>query len=457
MTTLIADVEADGLLDTITKIHCISIEEDVPGAEKTTYADYPGYPSISDGLRRLRDAERIVFHNGLGYDLFALNAVYPGTVRFEQVVDSLVLGRMRDPESRKLNLADIGESIGIAKIENEDWSVFTPHMGERCEVDIGITGHFVRDLRKGWKHSKESVQAEHQVALVISLQEQNGFPFDVVKAQKLEAELREEQLDIETRLQEEFPPLWVALGGKSCNSVIYPRLSKTIPVKVPKSGDIKTKSGTVSKTPYVKDAPFTPVSCVTFNPGSRQHISARLRMAGWKPRKFTASGEAKLDEDTLFEVETLYPEAAGIARYLRVGKQLGQLADGDNAWLKLCKEDKEGVSRIHGRVNPCGTQTHRMAHFAPNVAQADAKDPRMREPFQARPGWKLVGADADAIEACGLAHYLASYDGGAFIKHVSEGDKDAGTDIHTRNLKMLRMYKRGKGVSVKNWFYGYLK
>jgi DNA polymerase-1 len=45
-------------------------------------------------------------------------------------------------------------------------------------------------------------------------------------------------------------------------------------------------------------------------------------------------------------------------------------------------------------------------------------------------GRRLVGIDASALELCMLAHYMRDDD---FTKSVSEGTKEAGTDVHTRN------------------------
>uniref|UniRef100_UPI0020423538 DNA polymerase n=1 Tax=Enterobacter hormaechei TaxID=158836 RepID=UPI0020423538 len=43
----------------------------------------------------------------------------------------------------------------------------------------------------------------------------------------------------------------------------------------------------------------------------------------------------------------------------------GQLAEGDEAWLKAIKKD----GRIHGSVNQNAAVTGRMTHSKPNIAQ----------------------------------------------------------------------------------------
>lgn len=57
----------------------------------------------------------------------------------------------------------------------------------------------------------------------------------------------------------------------------------------------------------------------------------------------------------------------------------------------------------------------------------------MRSLWLPRDGWRLVGCDADGLEARMLGHYLARYDGGAFVKILLDGRKEDGSDIHSRN------------------------
>ena len=54
------------------------------------------------------------------------------------------------------------------------------------------------------------------------------------------------------------------------------------------------------KLGYVKGEPFIKKREVTFNPNSRKHIQYCLQQKyGWKPREFTPSGDAKIDETVL--------------------------------------------------------------------------------------------------------------------------------------------------------------
>src|SRR3546814_10270088 len=60
-----------------------------------------------------------------------------------------------------------------------------------------------------------------------------------------------------------------------------------------------------------------------------------------------------------------YPEAKKLARFFLIQKRIGQLGEGNKAWLRLVT--KEG--KIHGRYNTNGAVTGRATHYDPNKAQ----------------------------------------------------------------------------------------
>ncbi len=405
----IADCETDGLLDTMTRLWTLQIGS-ADGADVDLYCDVlPGYKPISEGIARLQRADRVVFHNGLGFDLWAINTLYPDTLRPEQIFDTLIAARLLDPEERNHSLEDWGERLGIPKgTPPDDWTTWDDSKMDYARQDIMVTRPlYHRQIAKldGWGRA---LDIEHKVAWAIAQQEQNGFLLDVPAAQALELELRESLQQIERNLQAVFPPIDVPIDK--------------VPF-VPKRDD--------KKRGYQKGAPIVRMTTQIFNPASRQQAAERLKSLGWKPKDFTDSGLPKIDADVLAPLP--YPEARALLRYFTALKKLGQLADGENGWLKLVRP----TGRIHGRVNPLGAATGRMSHFRPNVAQVD-KDRRMRSLWKSRPGWKLVGCDAEGLEARMLAHYLAAYDKGAFTDRLLNGKKEDATDIHSANAAALK-------------------
>lgn len=64
---LVFDIEADGLLDTLTKIHCIVIH-DLDSKELFSF----GPDKIDEAITMLEKADVVIGHNVIGYDIPAI-------------------------------------------------------------------------------------------------------------------------------------------------------------------------------------------------------------------------------------------------------------------------------------------------------------------------------------------------------------------------------------------------
>ena len=100
MTTMVFDIEADGFLDDVTKVHCISISID--GDTPTCYIG----KDIIKALGVLEYADRLVGHNILGYDLPVLYKLYGWKTKCDDVMDTLVLSQMAWPDIINKDSAD---------------------------------------------------------------------------------------------------------------------------------------------------------------------------------------------------------------------------------------------------------------------------------------------------------------------------------------------------------------
>ena len=88
MENIILDIETDGLLDTVTKVHCIVMKSQHFGVEAATSKE-----QIEKALVVLK-ANHIVGHNVLGFDLEVLRRLYGLVIPVEQVTDTLILSRL---------------------------------------------------------------------------------------------------------------------------------------------------------------------------------------------------------------------------------------------------------------------------------------------------------------------------------------------------------------------------
>jgi DNA polymerase I-like protein with 3'-5' exonuclease and polymerase domains len=251
---------------------------------------------------------------------------------------------------------------------------------------------------------------------------EQGWTFDLKKAQNLYTMLIEQKDQIEKQLVETFGQ-WEEIDR----------------VLIPKKDN--------KKLGYVKDMPVTKMKTVVFNPGSRVHIEKKLRETGWEPTEFTDSGRAKLDENIISKIEQ--PEAQLLVKYLLIQKRTSQIGFGDSGWLRLVGED----GRVHGSINSLGTVTGRATHSNPNISQVPSNKveygAECRSCFSVPKGWKLVGADMAGLELRTFAHYLSSFDKGEYAKVVCEGD------VHTFNQEAAGLPNRNMAKTfIYAWLFG---
>jgi len=90
---LVFDLETDGLLNDLTKIHCLVIYDS--DTDKTiVYNDQGNEEPIVRGVQRLEDADVIVGHNIIGFDIPAIRRIYPWFMPTAFVLDTLLLSRL---------------------------------------------------------------------------------------------------------------------------------------------------------------------------------------------------------------------------------------------------------------------------------------------------------------------------------------------------------------------------
>ena len=253
------------------------------------------------------------------------------------------------------------------------------------------------------------LKLEHQVATILTEQENHGWFFDEPAARSLESALRREYEETSELLRNRHP----FVSG---------------PLFTPKRAN-RTRG-------YVAGATFTKLKDT--NPTSRDHIAWILTTHyGWQPSSLTNSGKAVIDETVLKELGT--DIALSFLKLLDLTKKLGMISEGVNAWQKLVTK-----SRVHHHCS-VATSTFRVAHRKPNLSQVPS-DERFRQLFTASPNKVLVGADLSGIELRMLAHYLARYDQGRYAEILLNGD------IHQTNADKVGVTRK----QIKTISYAFL-
>ena len=420
---LVFDIETNGLYDKVTKVFCIVIY-DINREETFAY----GPDRIDDALAHLATGDVLIGHNVIFYDVPVLQKLHSFNCK-ARILDTLICTRLIWPKEKLYDL-DVqlypevpknyrgmaglkawGYRLSDNKIEFKDFSEYSEEMLVYCKQDVSVTS-------KLWKHianqdyPEQALKLEHDFALAINKQIRAGVSFDVDAAIDLVDNLRAREAQLEAELKEIFPPL-------EHRNWFTPKVNN------------KTRG-------YVKGVPFEKIHYEEFNPGSRDQIADRLKAKyGWQPEKTTEKGNPILNDEVLEALP--YPEAKPLAEYMLIKKRLGQIADGNNAWLKLVNNDS---SRMHGDVVTNGCVTGRCAHRYPNMGQVPAGyspyGKECRSLFHAPQGWDMIGIDAKALELRCLAGYLAIYDGGEYARVVT----DPTIDIHVYNQERFGVATR---------------
>jgi hypothetical protein len=420
---LVFDIETDGLYDQVTQVFCIVIY-DINREETFTY----GPDCVDDALAHLATGDVLIGHNVIFYDVPVLEKLHSFNTK-ARIIDTLICTRLIWPKEKLYDL-DVqlypevpknyrglaglkawGYRLSDKKIEFKDFSEYSEEMLVYCKQDVSVTS-------KLWKHianqgyPEQALKLEHDFALAINKQIRAGVPFDVDAAIDFVDDLRARETQLETELKEIFPPL-------EHRSWFTPKVNN------------KNRG-------YIKGVPFEKVRYDEFNPGSRDQIADRLKAKyGWEPEKTTDKGNPILNDEVLEALP--YPEAKPLAEYMLVKKRLGQIADGNNAWLRLVNNDS---GRMHGDVVTNGCVTGRCAHRYPNMGQVPASyspyGKECRSLFHAPQGWDMIGIDAKALELRCLAGYLAIYDGGEYARVVT----DPTIDIHVYNQERFGVATR---------------
>ena len=94
---LIFDIETDGLLSDLTCIHCLCVYDDQ--AEETyVFNDQGNKQPVVRGIQMLEEADCIVGHNIINYDIPVIRKLYPWFDWPGCCVDTLILSRTLHPD-----------------------------------------------------------------------------------------------------------------------------------------------------------------------------------------------------------------------------------------------------------------------------------------------------------------------------------------------------------------------
>lgn len=447
MRSLVLDIEANAL-DNPTVIHCICTvdlstgeEREFVGQDLESFLDYAENYTVWIG------------HNIIGYDYPTITKIL-GEKSPKQLHDTLTMSRLYNYNIEGgHSLRAWGVRLKFLKGDfTGPWDSYSSAMLVYCKQDVALTKKLYEELTKRMPYQewRDAYHLEWYTQWVLGEASKRGFAYDKEQADQYKVALELQIEKIDQDLVSLFPPKVIQL---------------------------KTK-----------------VKYEDFNPNSIQQVIDKLWEAGWKPKEKTdghvqfLKGKApnpsyidqcleyykskdhyakygwKVNEENLSTVPDDAP--AGLKAIIRrriLASRVAKLEEWERAY-------NPNTGAIHGNFDPLGTWSQRVAHQKPNMANVSAKKSikyrskelndlatgwggRFRSLWTSRPGYKLVGTDAEGIQLRILAHYMNDPE---FTKAVTSGNKEDGTDPHTMNMKRLGTDVCRSRDTAKTFIYAFL-
>lgn len=444
---IIFDIEADGLVNTVSRIHCCTFYNTEKDVFKSFTPDEIG--NLSSFLRQCKD--NLCGHNAYNYDLVVLAKLLNYTHPYP-VYDTLIVSRILWPDKEGKaphSVESYSNEFGVEKPKHEDWSTFTPEMLHRNKEDVKIqtliykkqqdfiNNLAIRDFRITQESMNRVFRMEFRVAQIIEQQAINGWQLDLQKCYELVAWLTPQIEEVEGKLVPNLPITVVQMteGGKETKAFKA-------------NGELteNAKKWCISTPREWIAGDFCKVRFDTFNIGSDKQVKDYLLSKGWKPKEYNVkkdrhnkpirdeSGRHIQTSPVLPKTPEEWQEIADLindenikllAHYNKMTHRRSQI----QGFIKNCRAEDHRIPAVAVSVS---TNTQRMAQkIVVNVPKAKPNvylGVEMRSLFIAAPGRVLVGCDADALEARCIAHYIYPYD-----RQAAEGLISG--DIHDINAK----------------------
>ena len=406
---ILFDLESDGLLDKLTKIHVFSWS--VVGSDVVQSTS-----DLSTIQEVLHKATTVVGHNIVAFDLPALQMfdIYTDA----DIIDTLPLSWYLEPTRLRHGLGDWGVTVGVPKPVVTDWDNLSyEDYKHRCEEDVKINLEVLSILERkltrlyGDDHKRLTDYLTFKMQCARD-QEVYGWRLDVPKAQALQATLQQMK---ETSEQE----LSSAMPTKPITKVMNPPK-----IMYKKDGTLSSRGEAwqqLLKEHYMPASTMQPMTILVGHeagkPTSHQQVKDWLYDLGWKPQTFKyVRGEGYGEErkipqvrdgsdlcQSVLDLAEQEPSIKLLENLTVTSHRLGVV----NAYLS-CEVDGWLSAGISGLTN-----TFRFKHRKPLVNLPAVDKPwgtELRGCLIAPEGEVLVGCDMVSLEDTTKRHYMQPID-----------------------------------------------
>lgn len=446
----VLDIEANGLLDTITKIWCF-VFRTLDGKTVTAF----GPNELDEAVKFLKSCDVIIGHNLISYDMPAIKKIlgfeYKGTV-----VDTLIMSRMLNtkrllpPHAKNRRagphgLYAWGVRCGVDKPEIDEWDEWTPEILHRCKEDTLINVKAYHMLMEEAQGGNWVAPFKMTFTLFQYLAKQEAYGW---KVDKPYMEWCIQQLDRR-----------VARIDKA----VFPKLPLILEIlETKKDGEygwVKRpflKSGKLNQymAPYAErvgadedwlgsiSGPFSRITFRKVDLNSNDETKTFLLGAGWEPLEWNSNTEGERTSPKMSKDDPFEGVQGSLGRLIAKRVQYRHRQSSLIGLLALIRPDGCIPSIVKNL-----TDTSRAIHSGiVNIPKAGSLfGKQMRKCFSSRDGMVLVSTDSDSCQLRMLGGRIKS---DAYIHAIVTGDKSKGTDLHSLTKKIGDLESRDLAKNV---------
>lgn len=426
MNVYVFDIEADGLLEEATKIHCLSYYDVEKGISNSL-------TNVNDIKDWIENADVLIGHNIIRYDLplleFLVNFQFQG-----RIVDTLSLSWYLYPERNLHGLESWGDDLGIPKPVINDWkNQSLEDYIHRCETDVKINTKLWKKQRSYLTRIYGSFESSKKLIDYLSFkmdcareQERSKWRLDKPYALKSLQELQETK-------ERKLATLVAAMPS-------VPRTSQRRRPERPfkKDGTYSVAGAKWFKLLRERNLPEDYSGTIEEivgedppNPDSSKQKKDWLFSLGWKPQTFKY---VKEEDGTNRKIPQINLEHGGglcpsVLRLAELHPDVGLLDSLGiishrisilNGFLDNARDTDYISAQIQGLTNTLRFK-HKTAVNLPKINVAYGEN--IRGCLIAREGYELCGSDMSGLEDRLKQHFIYPYDP-EYVKEMSTDDYD---------------------------------
>lgn len=430
---IIFDIEADGLLDEVKKIHCFSYRTLDNQKIRTIY-------KYKDMRKLLKKCKILVGHNIVQYDIPVLERILGIEIK-ARLFDTLALSWYLNHSRILHGLESYGEDYGKPKPEIDDWhNLSREEYTHRCETDVWINAMVWHQLKAKLMELYENPTEAGRLIDYLTFkmdclreQSRSGWRLDVERAKKNSAiltQLKEEKITELTGLMPKVPII----------------VKKTRPAKpFKKCGNYSSHGANwfalLDKKGLPEDYDGEVDVLVGYEepkPTSHQQIKDWLFSLGWKPQnfKFTTLKDGTENKVPQVRIEgdegkELCPSVLKLADKepgIKVLEDLTVITHRLDIFNNFLKFEQDGYLKAEASGL---TNTLRFKHKNPLVNLPGVGKPwgkEIRGCLIAPEGYVQCGSDMVSLESSTKRHFMYPYDP-EYVKEMSDPNFDEHLDL----------------------------